>query len=87
MREYIGDRFFPDDPDWGTLARQCAGEGRPDLVHQAISDTKAADMPPGRVRDKGFYVKARLRDLLRQQFDPRRADPSAVVFTSPAAPK
>jgi hypothetical protein len=84
--EYTGDRH--SEANWRQLARECVRDRRHHLVHQAISETKAADVPPGTVENKGAHVNSRLRALMAQ-FDlfPRAPDPSAEEFTPPAAPK
>jgi hypothetical protein len=72
--EYTGDQ--KSTANWRQLAARAVRERRPHVIHQAISETRAADLPPGTVANKGAHVNARLRDLL-QQFD---------LFTAPVAP-
>lgn len=81
------------EANWRQLVRECVNQRRHQLVHQALSETKAADDPPGTVENKGALLNSRLRDLM-QQLDlfttPKQATPpapTAEVFTPPAAPK
>lgn len=64
LLDYTGDH--KSEANWRQLVARCVRERRTQLVHQAISETKAADIPPGTVANKGAHVNARLRDLLTQ---------------------
>jgi hypothetical protein len=89
-----GDTHSADN--WRYLATKCVATRRHHLVHQAISELKAADQPAGTVQNRGAFLNSRLRDLMAQ-FDlfpsappvptPPQDSPTAAEFTAPAAPK
>lgn len=62
--EYTGDRH--SDTNWRLLVRECVAQRRHHLVHQAISETKAADTRDNPVENKGAHVNSRLRSLMAQ---------------------
>jgi len=64
LEEASGDHHSADN--WRYLATKCVAQRRPHLVHQAISELKAAGTPERPVDNKGAFLNSRLRDLMKQ---------------------
>jgi hypothetical protein len=81
--DYTGDQ--KSEANWRHLVGRAVRERRTHVIHQAISETKSADLPPGTVVNKGAHLNSRLRDLL-QQFDlftPPLPTPPTVAPSAP----
>jgi hypothetical protein len=84
--EYTGDQ--KSEANWRQLVGRAVRERRAHVVHQALSETRATDQPPGTVANKGALVNARLRELLKQfdLFSPPANKVASPVTASTGAP-
>jgi hypothetical protein len=87
LEEASGDHHSADN--WRYLATKCVTQRRPHLVHQAISELKAAD----NVGNRGAFLNSRLRDLMKQfELFPsslptrKQATPATPSTTTPPTP-